>query len=136
MLALVVWFLYPSPPAPPGPGEDPMWWPGRNRDLQDLREQFPAFGDQDRDRIAFQSDCAFDHFISPITNPFLAEDPRSLTELRPLGLVPRVNRLAGTIQSRSRSTASRSLSCSPSLARALPHFAAQRAAFSYLLPPP
>ena len=33
---------------------------------------------------AFQSDCAFDNFISPITNPFLAEDPRSLTELRPL----------------------------------------------------
>ena len=72
------------PPPPPEPGPDPMWWPGRNRDLEDLRNQFPAFGQQDRDRIAFQSDCAFDNFASPITNPFLAEDPRSLTELRPI----------------------------------------------------
>jgi hypothetical protein len=72
------------PPPPPDGGPDPMWWPGRNRDLQDLREQFPAFGERDRDRLAFQSDCAFDNFASPITNPFFAEDPRSLTELRPL----------------------------------------------------
>lgn len=74
----------PPPPPPPDAGPDPMWWPGRNRDLQEFREQFPAFGEQDRDRLAFQSDCAFDNFASPITNPFLAEDPRSLTELRPI----------------------------------------------------
>ena len=74
----------PPPPPPPGPGQDPPWWPDRGRDLDDFRNQFPAFGDRDRDRIAFQSDCAFDNFISPITNPFLAEDPRSSTELRPL----------------------------------------------------
>jgi len=63
---------------------DPPWWPGRQRDLEDLRNEFPGFGERDRDRLAFQSDCAFDHFVSPITNPFLAEDPRSLTELRPI----------------------------------------------------
>jgi hypothetical protein len=62
-----------------------MWWPGRRRDLDELRQQFPSFGAQeDRDRLSFQSDCAFDNFASPITNPFLAEDPRSLTELRPV----------------------------------------------------
>lgn len=72
------------PPPPPTAIEDPAWWPGRNRDLNDLRQQFPAFGDRDRDRLAFQSDRAFDNFVSPVTNPFLAEDPRSLTELRPL----------------------------------------------------
>ena len=66
------------------PGPDPVWWPERGRDLEDIRQQLPGFGDQDRDRIAFQSDCAFNNFISPITNPFLAEDPRSLTELRPI----------------------------------------------------
>jgi hypothetical protein len=65
-------------------GPDPAWWPGRQRDLEQLRGEFPAFGDRDRDRVAFQSDCAFDNFVSPITNPFLAEDPRSLTELRPI----------------------------------------------------
>lgn len=77
---------FDAPPPPPSPdgGPDPAWWPGRNRDLQEFREQFPAFGERDRDRLAFQSDCAFDNFASPITNPFLAEDPRSLTELRPL----------------------------------------------------
>jgi hypothetical protein len=74
----------PPPSSPPDAPPDPGWWPGRNRDLQDLRDQLPVLGDRDRDRLAFQSDCAFDNFSSPITNPFLAEDPRSLTELRPL----------------------------------------------------
>jgi hypothetical protein len=32
----------------------------------------------------FRSDHAFDGFISPVTNPMLFEDPRSLTEVRPI----------------------------------------------------
>src|SRR5262249_50261327 len=35
-------------------------------------------------RSLFQSDHAFDSFISPVSNPFLFEDPRSLTEVRPI----------------------------------------------------
>jgi hypothetical protein len=35
-------------------------------------------------RPLFQSDHTFDGFISPVTNPFYFEDPRSLTEVRPL----------------------------------------------------
>src|SRR5262249_773786 len=35
----------------------------------------------------FQSDHCFDCFISPVTNPFLFEDPRSLTEVRPIFLI-------------------------------------------------
>ena len=35
-------------------------------------------------RSAFQSDHCFDNFISPVTNPFYFEDPRSLTEIRPI----------------------------------------------------
>lgn len=35
-------------------------------------------------RSLFQSDHCMDSFSSPITNPFLFEDPRSLTELRPI----------------------------------------------------
>lgn len=35
-------------------------------------------------RCLFQSDHCFDNFISPITNPFLFEDPRALTEFRPI----------------------------------------------------
>jgi hypothetical protein len=35
-------------------------------------------------RSLFESDHCFDNFASPVTNPFLFEDPRSLTELRPI----------------------------------------------------
>jgi hypothetical protein len=35
-------------------------------------------------RNLFQSDHCFDNFISPVTNPFFFEDPRSLTEIRPI----------------------------------------------------
>jgi hypothetical protein len=35
-------------------------------------------------RCLLQSDHAFDYFASPVTNPFLFEDPRALTELKPL----------------------------------------------------
>jgi hypothetical protein len=35
-------------------------------------------------RNLFQSDHCFDNFISPVTNPFYFEDPRSLTEIRPI----------------------------------------------------
>jgi hypothetical protein len=39
---------------------------------------------------AFRSDHLFDGFISPVTNPFLFEDPRSLTEARPLFIFQKV----------------------------------------------
>ncbi len=35
-------------------------------------------------RAKWQSDHSFDSFTSPVTNPFLFEDPRTLTELRPI----------------------------------------------------
>ncbi len=35
-------------------------------------------------RSMFQSDTCFNGFISPVTNPHLFEDPRALTELRPI----------------------------------------------------
>jgi hypothetical protein len=38
----------------------------------------------ERGETWFKSDHCFDGFISPVTNPFLFEDPRSLTEVRPL----------------------------------------------------
>jgi hypothetical protein len=50
-----------------------------------------GFWDQCREFIfgppghkCFQSDHAFDCLVSPVTNPFLFEDPRSLTEVRPI----------------------------------------------------
>jgi hypothetical protein len=38
----------------------------------------------------FRSDHLFDGFISPVTNPFLFEDPRSLTEVRPIFIYQKV----------------------------------------------
>jgi hypothetical protein len=64
------------------PGSDPSYW--------DRCRQFfsgiPGFvgGGEFGGRPLFQSDHAFDGFISPISNPFYFEDPRSLTEIRPL----------------------------------------------------
>lgn len=36
------------------------------------------------DRGILQSDCEFNAFISPVSSPFYLEDPRALTEIRPL----------------------------------------------------
>lgn len=42
------------------------------------------------ERRRFESDRAFDSFISPVTNPFFFEDPRSLTELRPIAVFQKI----------------------------------------------
>jgi len=63
------------------------------------RRKSHQFGDRVRDAADglmgpqsdwFRSDHAFDCYSSPITNPFLFEDPRSLTELRPIYLYQKV----------------------------------------------
>lgn len=48
--------------------------------------QGPAHSTNSQTHSWFLSDCAFDELglISPVSNPFLFEDPRSLTELRPI----------------------------------------------------
>ena len=38
----------------------------------------------------FSSDHEFDNFVSPISNPFLFEDPRSLTEIRPIFIYQKI----------------------------------------------
>jgi hypothetical protein len=44
-----------------------------------------TFGDKScSGRGCFQSDHEFDYLISPVTNPFFFEDPRALTEVRPI----------------------------------------------------
>jgi hypothetical protein len=71
----------------------------RQTDYDDLRE--PARGQRrsDSNRLrdlfdggsgALQSDDCFCHMISPISNPFLFEDPRALTEVKPLFLYQKI----------------------------------------------
>ena len=49
-----------------------------------MRDGFMALGDRGQGHKPFESDKGFPDFVSPISNPMLAEDPRSLTELRPM----------------------------------------------------
>ncbi len=70
---------------------------GRERD-DDRTRASAKFGDKLRDWLApgggretwLFSDHAFDQFATPISNPFLAEDPRALTEVRPIFLYQNV----------------------------------------------
>ena len=49
-----------------------------------LRRIFGQGKDFVEDRRLFESDHSFDSFISPLSNPFYFEDPRSLSEVRPI----------------------------------------------------
>jgi hypothetical protein len=89
----------PGVPAVPGPAAVPAIPSGPAGDIyaQPLGPTSPTppagdfwgrcaevFGFGTNNRNFLQSDHAFDNFISPVTNPFQFEDPRSLTELRPI----------------------------------------------------
>jgi hypothetical protein len=50
----------------------------------------PGTGQESNWREWFRSDHCFDYFISPMTNPFLFEDPRSLTEVRPIFMIQHI----------------------------------------------
>lgn len=72
---------------------------GLSRERDDRRTRSSEkFGDKLRDWLApgggrdswLFSDHAFDQFASPISNPFLAEDPRALTEIRPIFLYQKI----------------------------------------------
>lgn len=66
------------PDTPAGAGGPSFW--DKTKQMFDLQSgPLTSCG-----RKPFQSDHAFDNFISPVSNPFLFEDPRSLTELRPI----------------------------------------------------
>ncbi|HEV8060405.1 MAG TPA: hypothetical protein VGP68_11055, partial [Gemmataceae bacterium] len=61
------------------PASPTGFWDGVQQWCKGLTNGFQGNG-----RKMFQSDHCFDTFISPVTNPFYFEDPRSLTELRPV----------------------------------------------------
>ncbi|MBV9123251.1 MAG: hypothetical protein JO112_07840 [Planctomycetes bacterium] len=86
--------LTPPPPAPP-PGFPAVTAPTPNEQYNcGVVTENPAgpphhwydiFTGRGSGRKAFESDHAFDEqFISPVSNPFLFEDPRALTEVRPI----------------------------------------------------
>lgn len=63
----------------------------------DPERESGKWGDKFKDAVGpearqgwFRSDRAFDCVVSPITNPFLFEDPRALTEIRPLFIYQKI----------------------------------------------
>ena len=60
---------------PPPPGGTGFWT---------KTGEFFGFGAPSPGRCLFQSDHCFDGFVSPVSNPSEFEDPRSLTEVRPV----------------------------------------------------
>ncbi len=67
------------------------------RPASDRERESDKWGDRVKDAIGpearqgwFHSDRAFDCVVSPITNPFLFEDPRALTEIRPLFIYQKI----------------------------------------------
>ncbi|OWK36261.1 hypothetical protein [Fimbriiglobus ruber] len=55
-----------------------------------IRDMFDFDTDKKSGHGWFCSDHAFDTFVSPVTNPFLFEDPRALTEIRPIFIYQKV----------------------------------------------
>jgi hypothetical protein len=59
-------------------------WDDTKKWCQNLPNELSGAFQPGAGRAMFQSDHKFDNFISPLTNPFLFEDPRALTEVRPI----------------------------------------------------
>jgi hypothetical protein len=67
---------------PPAPADRSFW-----DKCKGIFGSVPGLGspfESDGKRQWFESDHCFDNFISPVSNPFYFEDPRSLTEVRPI----------------------------------------------------
>ncbi len=73
------------------PSGDKLWSSGKLPDLDDFGDKVKGVLDPDGPRVGFiATDHAYDCFISPVTNPFLFEDPRALTEIRPIFIYQKI----------------------------------------------
>jgi hypothetical protein len=54
------------------------------RCCEDVTDSFNGIFQPGGNRSMFQSDCSFNFLSSPVSNPFYFEDPRALSELRPI----------------------------------------------------
>jgi hypothetical protein len=74
--------FYPEPPAPAAPAKPTKTERQHKSYFGEMFEHLG--GESSPEGHCFQSDHCFDEFASPVSNPFLFEDPRALTEIRPL----------------------------------------------------
>jgi len=74
--------------------DDELWSSGRLPDFDDFGDKVKNVLDPDGPRTGFiATDHAYDCFISPVTNPFFFEDPRALTEIRPIFIYQKIPNL-------------------------------------------
>ncbi len=59
-------------------------WDNTKKWFEDVPSSLGGVFQPGAGKAIFQSDHKFDAFTSPLTNPFLFEDPRALTEFRPI----------------------------------------------------
>jgi hypothetical protein len=79
--------IYPAPPIPPPPLPSDTFVPVAPADpTNPFGHWMQGWGGNGPDGGCFESDHCFDQFASPVSNPFYFEDPRSLTEARPIFL--------------------------------------------------
>jgi hypothetical protein len=75
--------FYPDPPPPPS--QAAVANPPSNRVHKSyFGDMFNGLGGGGPEGKCLESDHCFDYFASPVSNPFYFEDPRSLTEVRPI----------------------------------------------------
>jgi hypothetical protein len=75
-----------DPPPIPDPARPPAGRKSGHEHKSYFGDWFQGWGGNGPEGKCFESDHCFDYFASPVSNPFLFEDPRSLTEARPIFL--------------------------------------------------
>ncbi|HEX4590794.1 MAG TPA: hypothetical protein VH120_12730 [Gemmataceae bacterium] len=74
----------PFLPEPPAPAPKPTTTARQHKSY--FGDMFEGWGGGGPEGKCLESDHCFDYFASPVSNPFYFEDPRSLTEIRPIFL--------------------------------------------------
>lgn len=73
--------FYPDPPPSQAAAANP---PAHREHKSYFGDMFNGWGGGGPEGKCLESDHCFDYFASPVSNPFYFEDPRSLTEIRPI----------------------------------------------------
>jgi hypothetical protein len=79
-----------DPPPLPDTGKAPAERKGSREHKSYFGEMFQGMGGNGPEGKCLESDHCFEYFASPVSNPFYSEDPRSLTEARPIFIYQRI----------------------------------------------
>jgi hypothetical protein len=80
-----------DPPPLPEPARPPAGRKTGHERKSYFGEMFEGWTGNGPEGKCFESDHCFDYFSSPVSNPFYMEDPRSLTEARPIFIYQKIS---------------------------------------------